>query len=757
MFRTELTIAPLAQQLPSSAQVLTLGSCFADSIGVRLAADKVNALVNPFGMVFQPLAVGRLLRAALGEDVDWQQHFVEARGRWQSYDLHGSQGAASPVELLQDIQQTVQRTGEFLRGADAVVLTLGTAWAYRLRETDELVSNCHKMPAELFDKELLTPDEIINSLAETHAYLRRSNSNLRIILTVSPVRHLKDTLPLNAVSKSVLRVACHYLSELLPDVSYFPVYELLTDDLRDYRFYAADMLHPSEVAQDYVWEKFARTYFDADFGRFRKEWAGLRQALGHRPLNARAPEHRQFLESTREQLERLSRQRVNVAAELREVNERLATLPVPTAATSYESAPDTEERVDIEMNAEATTPAEQQNEGPAPATGRTPRLSPEEFRAQRASRNNRPERNRRDGAPRTSLIAAETEKTPSLAPAMAVEPVANAAFVAELSTSLPAAAGAEPEPLKKKKRRSRGGAKRTARKNAAKLATEVTRNPTDETSITESIAITESTPLASPRNPQLEGRKSSVITKSVPVNRGSRSRGRTESTSARTDAAAPDSLRAAATSVGGLPVTEVADQAPAIAPQVPSDAPANVPTAPAANQSAGRRNSVPRTRPLFTTSAATGAHELAPLTNVSVDTAKVPAAPVGALVVKSTRKRPTTVAETPPMVAIVPARTQPRPAGVAAGRMRGSDATLATNKLVRKTTAPKTAVKQSPVPKPASKTVIPKTAAPSGKSGTTAVPTTAPVPNPTAKRPSKPRTKKIASPPNLGENLDLPA
>ncbi|OGX89814.1 hypothetical protein BEN49_08200 [Hymenobacter coccineus] len=464
----------MAQQLPPSARVLTLGSCFADSIGTRLAAHKVNVVVNPFGTVFQPLALARLLRATLGEDVDWQQHLVEARGRWQSYDLHGSQGAPTPVELLQDIQQTVRRTGEFLRGADAVLLTLGTAWAYRLRETGELVSNCHKMPAELFNKELLTPDEIINALAETHAYLRRVNPKLRIILTVSPVRHLRDTLPLNAVSKSVLRVACHYLSELLPEVSYFPAYELLMDDLRDYRFYAADMLHPSEVAEDYVWEKFARTYFDADFGRFRKEWAGLSQALGHRPLNAAAPEHRQFLVATRERLERLSRQRVNVAAELREVDERLATLPVPADVVAPEPELDSEERVDIgrDETAEISTPTE----AAASADGalatnseRHARLSPEEFRAQRSGRNNRPERGQReehnaDSKPEHPIADAAAHA------AMANLAVPFEAFDDSVVETSPAVEEAELDPTKKKKRRSRGGAKRTARKNAARLA-----------------------------------------------------------------------------------------------------------------------------------------------------------------------------------------------------------------------------------------------------------------------------------------------
>ncbi|WP_223284393.1 GSCFA domain-containing protein [Hymenobacter qilianensis] len=327
--------------------MLTIGSCFSDVLGNRLSNYKVRSLANPFGTVFNPLSACKLLRAAAGEETDWQQHLVPARGRWQSYDLHATVGSDSPVELLQHIQELMQRTGQFLETADVVVLTLGTAYAYRLRETQEIVSNCHKVPADQFEKELLTPDEIINAIAETHALLRRRNPKLRFVLTVSPVRHIKDTLPLNAVSKSILRVACHYLSELLPDVTYFPAYELLMDDLRDYRFYAADMIHPTAVAEEYVWERFSREYFDSNFGRFLKEWDAVRQAMAHRPLYPASPEHRQFLEATLTRLQRLGNQ-VDVRPEIREVQKQLHSLPAPIKPHPI-AVPevDEEERIDI--------------------------------------------------------------------------------------------------------------------------------------------------------------------------------------------------------------------------------------------------------------------------------------------------------------------------------------------------------------------------------------------------------------------------
>ncbi|TGE22326.1 hypothetical protein E5K00_18960 [Hymenobacter aquaticus] len=432
MFRTELPLTPHPHQLPLSTRVLTVGSCFSDTIGSRLAAAKVSTLVNPFGTVFNPLSACQLLRAAAGEDMDWQQHLVEARGRWQSYDLHATIGADSPVTLLQRIQGLLQEVGAFLAQTDVVVLTLGTAYAYRLLETDEVVNNCHKVPADRFEKVLLTPDEIINAVAETHAYLRRANPKLRFILTVSPVRHLKDTLPLNSVSKSVLRVACHYLSELLPDVSYFPAYELLLDDLRDYRFYAADMLHPSETAENYIWERFTRTYFDPAFGRFRKEWESVRQALGHRPLYPEAPEHREFLEATLGRLHRLAGQ-ADIRAEIAEVERQLAELPLPKPQAVPEPEPDDdEERIDI---GEVQQPLRRAEAEAAPVIT-APRVSTPA------------------PLPAAPLVVEEDEDQEE--ETADDEPEGN-----ELAAEAPA--------FPKKKRRSRGGAKRTARKKAAQL------------------------------------------------------------------------------------------------------------------------------------------------------------------------------------------------------------------------------------------------------------------------------------------------
>ncbi len=777
-----------------------MGSCFADSIGSRLAANKVETLVNPFGTVFQPLALARLLRAAAGEEVDWQQHLVQARGRWQSYDLHGSIGADSPVELLQTIQELVRRTGAFLRDADVALLTLGTSWTYRLRETGELINNCHKQPADLFLRELLTPDEIINSLAETHAYLRRINPKLRFVLTVSPVRHLKDTLPLNAVSKSVLRVATHIVSDLLPGVTYFPAYELMVDDLRDYRFYAADMLHPSEVAEDYIWDKFARTYFDVDFGRFRKEWAAVRQSLGHRPLHAAAPEHRQFLEKTLGKLEQLSLRKVEVTDELREVRTKLAALPVPRQPEPEVEIEDDEERVDIgDVSATADVGVATPTTVELSALGqaRPPRLSPEEFRSQRGARSGRPERGQRDGRGKGQQpLPAENEQFQATAAFVGDQSVTldlpdeALPTTAELETtdltieSVTAAttsdvAVADEGLVKKKKRRSRGGAKRTARKNALRLATGgiapeagAATGPED---LTQTPTSTASDITAEISEAQLIDKKSSVITKSKPVKRGGR---RNENRI----------LRVELFAVPPVPVDEAAEgrsdaevEAPALdiaVPPVeippivrdnPPAEPANVNSRSRGNRNRGRKEVVPTSiieednvdaapvAPALVPTVVTGsteelidsnsvAHSSATRerqadTPASVEAPALPepttpeAAPIAAARRPNRAKRAVSGGRAEKPAVDVPVVPVPDPlqirSHVAAGRLSGSSATL-----IEPTTKPASPKKKAVAPKA-------KPAKPTAEAAPRAAASASEEPTPAAKR--KPTTKPKAT------------
>jgi hypothetical protein len=280
-----------------------MGSCFAEVIGERLAAHKFTTRVNPFGVIFNPVSLAALLDGALAGRPADREGIVQTPEGWRHYDFHSRLGAPDPEALLAQTDAALAATGRFLAGAGWLLLTLGTAFVYRRRDNGAVVANCHKVPNASFAKELLPLETVVSALDGVLNRLAGQHPHLRILLTVSPVRHTKDTLPLNAVSKSLLRVACHTLAAKHSHVQYFPAYEIMLDDLRDYRFYKPDMIHPSEVAETYIWQKLAEAYFDEQTQQFIRAWTKLRQALGHRPFNPHTEARQHFLRSTLAQLE----------------------------------------------------------------------------------------------------------------------------------------------------------------------------------------------------------------------------------------------------------------------------------------------------------------------------------------------------------------------------------------------------------------------------------------------------------------------
>lgn len=321
-FRTELTILPQTQKLSLQSKVLTAGSCFAEVMGNKLAHYKVNSLVNPFGTIFNPISLFKLLEASLQTEWEFTGPLVQRDGIWFAYDLHSSYSAVSEAELRNQIQTEIKHIADFLSQTDILILTFGTAVSYVHKESQYLVANCHKIPQKKFDKKLLTLSEITNAFQAVYQKLKTINPKFQIIVTVSPVRHLKETLELNSVSKSMLRVACHQLVSQFPDVTYFPAYEIMLDDLRDYRFYKPDMIHPSEVAENYIWEKFKETYFDAEFNNFTPEWDKITQALQHKPFQPESSAHKSFLRNILAKLEKLQ-QLINCAAEIERIKNQL--------------------------------------------------------------------------------------------------------------------------------------------------------------------------------------------------------------------------------------------------------------------------------------------------------------------------------------------------------------------------------------------------------------------------------------------------
>ena len=324
MFRTEVQVAPTGLQLSLQDKVLTVGSCFAEVIGGRLLQNKADVLVNPFGTIFNPLSVCLLLQAAAGKPYSFEQHLVEQNGIWYAYDLHSSLSSPAKDDLLQQIEGRLQRTRHYLQQASLLIVTFGTAVAYKLHEGGKVVANCHKLPARNFERVLLETGEMRQAFEQTLALLKQLNPELHVLLTVSPVRHIKETLPVNAVSKATLRVLCHQLAEADGRVQYFPAYEIMMDDLRDYRFYKEDMIHPTEVAETYIWQKFVGAYYDERFRQFVDAWQKIQRAVAHRPFHPKSEAHQAFLRNTLQQLSQLAAQyNIETAAEEKALRDQL--------------------------------------------------------------------------------------------------------------------------------------------------------------------------------------------------------------------------------------------------------------------------------------------------------------------------------------------------------------------------------------------------------------------------------------------------
>ncbi len=321
-FRTVLNAGVSTHTISLSDKILTLGSCFADAIGSRLIRSKVQTLANPFGVLYNPHSIHRLLQYAVFNEPVPEHTFLKHHDIYLNYDFHSELSALQKEALQHTLCNMIGSTHHFLKDAQWLFITYGTAWVYEREDTGEVVANCHKQPASQFQKSLLTHEQIIQSFDTIYKSLKEFNPDIRIILTVSPVRHIKDTLELNSVSKSILRVACHSLQETYNDVEYFPAYELQLDDLRDYRFYKADMIHPSHEAEDYIWEQFAFRYFDAPLKDFLDKWKTIQQALAHKPFHPTSDAHQKFLKDTLKKLEEL-KSRVNVDEEIAFVKAQL--------------------------------------------------------------------------------------------------------------------------------------------------------------------------------------------------------------------------------------------------------------------------------------------------------------------------------------------------------------------------------------------------------------------------------------------------
>jgi GSCFA family len=285
-FRTELSPFKAEFSIHHQTPTLGIGSCFVENIGEKMTARRFPFHQNPFGIVYNPLSMAAQLDILTSEKRFEEKDLVEINGLYHSWLHHGSYSNDTPSSTLSAINSEIDKARSFLKTTNRLFLTFGSASVYQLKTTGEVVANCHKAPPQYFDRRRLSTREIVAAFTPIFEKLSTQHVDLQIILTVSPIRHLRDGLIENNLSKATLLLAADELAQKFPNVSYFPAYELIMDDLRDYRFFERDMMHPTAQAVDYVWQFFSDTYFSEETKNIIQEVEKINAMQAHRFLNA---------------------------------------------------------------------------------------------------------------------------------------------------------------------------------------------------------------------------------------------------------------------------------------------------------------------------------------------------------------------------------------------------------------------------------------------------------------------------------------
>lgn len=306
-FRRELIIKPFEEKISIRDPIMLIGSCFSDNLGEKLKQNRFNVSINPNGIMFNPISITKALTSYITHHPYDQSQIFKTQEWWTSWDHHTRFSHADPDALITMMNNSLEDAHRFLKQTRWLVITLGSAWVYQL-ENGEVVANCHKVPTDKFRKKLLTVEEVLSSLDNLIHRLFIFNPGLRIMFTVSPVRHLRDGFVENNRSKAVLIQAVHHLVDKFTGLHYFPAYELVIDDLRDYRFYAEDMVHPNYQATEYVWQKFTAATMDAATLKIMQEINLVNAAKAHKPFQPDSEAHKKFRQKQFEMIIRMEKE-----------------------------------------------------------------------------------------------------------------------------------------------------------------------------------------------------------------------------------------------------------------------------------------------------------------------------------------------------------------------------------------------------------------------------------------------------------------
>ena len=321
-WQIQVPIPKYSFDISHSDKVFSVGSCFAHHMADRLLHYKFSCTSNPYGTLFHPIPLLQNLTDALkGSEID-EELFLEREGAVFHYSCHSSIWADTKDELknkLQDLQSSVAKD---LKESKLLILTFGTAFLYQLASSNKAVANCHKQPKNTFTKGLSSPQHIQTVFQSFYSELKKQNPGIQILLTVSPVRHIRDGVHNNNVSKSALLLACEEIQNSFEDIHYFPAYEIVLDELRDYRFFEKDRVHPNEEARSYVWHKFSDALLKPESKLLTKDLDKLFSSINHRAFREESEAHKQFLKKTLDLALKLN-EKVDLEVEIKGLKNRL--------------------------------------------------------------------------------------------------------------------------------------------------------------------------------------------------------------------------------------------------------------------------------------------------------------------------------------------------------------------------------------------------------------------------------------------------
>lgn len=303
-FRTEVDIKESEKKIGVEDKIFSIGSCFASEMSDLLKQGQLQAVNNPFGTIFNPYSISNSIKKLHDSQFYEEEDLIAFDEEFISLDHHTSFDTRYIHQTLDKINAGITEGNQFLQESNWVIITYGTSFIYEFSPKKKLVANCHRIPRKFFEKRLLTHQELTDSIYDTILNLKDiCREDVQILFTVSPVRHTKDGMIENQLSKSKLITAVHEMIEELDYCHYLPVYEILMDDLRDYRFYKEDMIHPTEQAVNYIFEKFGKAYFSDETKDFIKENFKISKALEHRSSDEKDPKYIQFKEKLNERIE----------------------------------------------------------------------------------------------------------------------------------------------------------------------------------------------------------------------------------------------------------------------------------------------------------------------------------------------------------------------------------------------------------------------------------------------------------------------